>query len=159
MQIFKTFNKVSLKLLPSTIAYFIVFVVIAGIMVFSESKNSSSEKFISKKTEIAVLDKDNSPCSKALYNYLDKIHIIKDIGADKESITDEFYNRNIWFVLEIPEGFEEKLLSGNFEDTLKYSSHSDSFSSLLIMQGFKLPVKLRVILSSSIDFKASKRNL
>lgn len=106
MQVFKAFYRSILKHYKPILIYTFVFVIIQLILVNNVSKQSYGN-FTSTKVKIAVFDHDNTAESKALYDYLDETQNIISIKEDKESMADELFNRNVNYILTIPEGFSK----------------------------------------------------
>ena len=104
MQVYKTFIKIALRNLGLAIMYISIFTSLSFALANS-SKNNDPLDFEDTKIDIAVIDKDNTDTSKAVYDYLDKIHNIKDIGDDEESINDELYFKNVKQVIILEKGF------------------------------------------------------
>ena len=70
MQVFKTFFKISLRFLPSTIVYIVIYGVLSLVLPNVQGK-SANMIFEAEKINVAVIDNDNSALSKALYEYID----------------------------------------------------------------------------------------
>ncbi len=131
MQVFKTFFKISLRFLPSTIIYVIIFGVLSMILP-NTVQNSSSQTFTATRLKIAVIDNDNSTLSKGLYDYLDETHTIVDIGADEEKWRDELFFRNVLYILVINEGMEENIESEKYENLITAYEDPASNSSYIV---------------------------
>lgn len=131
MQVFKTFIKIALRNLGLAIMYISIFTSLSFGLARSSEKNEQLS-FTDSKIKIAVIDKDNSETSKALYNFLDEIHTIVDIGEDEESISDELYYKNVLQVITIEEGFEKKVMDGNSEGAISSYESPGSNSSYIV---------------------------
>lgn len=117
MQLFKAFYKIAWKRLPAISIYFIVFVALTFLL-GTTSENNLNANFQSKSLDICVIDEDHSAASEGLVNYLDSIHNLFSLENDPEMLQDYLYYRYISYVLTIPEGFEEKLATGETEELL-----------------------------------------
>lgn len=105
MQTFKAFYKTTTKHIGTIIMYVVIFLIISFMMSTMLSEKISEVTLA--KVNIAVFDYDNSVLSKGLYDYLNRTHTIIDIEDNDEIIKDELFNRNVAYVLTIPEGFSE----------------------------------------------------
>lgn len=131
MQVFKTFFKISLRFLPSTIVYIIIFGVLSMVLP-NTVQSSSAQTFKATKLKIAVIDNDNSTISQGLYDYLDDTHTIVDIGADEETWRDDLFYRNVIYILVINEGLEQNIESGNYENLITAYEDPASNSSYIV---------------------------
>lgn len=122
MQVFKTFFKISLRFLPSTIIYIVIYGVLSLVLPNVQSK-SSSLIYEAEQINVAVIDNDNSTLSKSLYEYINANHNIRNIGEDDSKWRDSIYYRRVAYILIIDEGMEEKILSG-YEGEL-FSAYED----------------------------------
>ena len=105
MQVFKTFFKISKKQIASSVIYLGIFLLLVNII--SNLKSNETVDYADKKCKIVVYDYDNSEESVRLKNYLESVHIVKDIKDDDEDILDSLYLQNVDYVLYIEEGYSE----------------------------------------------------
>lgn len=133
MQIFKTFFNVSKKYMMSFFIYTGIFLGLTSMMVASQSK-SSETTFEASSVDMAIFDHDNSSLSKALSDYLKENNNIIEIDEDINSIKDSLYQREVYYVLIIPNGFEQNVKAGNTDtlDTYKIDSQASVFLDGLI---------------------------
>ena len=131
MQVFKTFFKISLRFLPSTIIYIVIYGILSLVLP-NVQNNNTNLIYEAEKINVAVIDNDNSTISKSLYEYINANHIIRDIGEDESKWRDNIYYRRVAYILIIDEGMEEKILSGY--DGELFSAYEDlaSDSSYII---------------------------
>lgn len=134
MQVYKTFFKIAKAHFKSTVVYLIVFLVLAVLMsLVSDSDNSS--RFEISSVDICVIDEDQSTASLALYDYLCTMHTPVTFDSyDNETLQDNLYYQNISYVLRIPEGFEEDLLSGGTNALPETAKRQDSASGYFVDQ-------------------------
>ena len=118
MQHFKAFYKVAWKRVPSTIIYFVCFVILTFLM-GSTSETNMEANFQMYALDICVIDEDNTAASEALVDYLGSMHNLVTLENNPEVLQDNLYYRMVSYVLTIPEGFEEKLLNGETEGLLE----------------------------------------
>ena len=108
MQVYKVFFQILNKQKGQIIMYLGIFMGIA-LAVSSQEGKSTEVAFEASSYQFAVFDEDNSAVSKALVQYLETDNEKVTIADSKESIQDELYNRNVYSVLRIPEGFGDSL--------------------------------------------------
>ena len=118
MQHFKAFYKVAWKRVPSTIIYFIIFVILTFLM-GSTAETNMDANFQASSLDICVMDEDHTTASEALVAYLGSIHNLVALENEPEVLQDNLYYRTVSYVLTIPEGFEENLLAGKTEELLR----------------------------------------
>lgn len=117
MQVFKSFFKIAGKRLRSACIYFIIYTVI--ILVFSFTAESSfNGNFQSSELSLYIEDHDGTDASHALCAYLDSLHEVTTEPLSREEIADRMYYRMLNYVLIIPQGFEERLLTQNADGFL-----------------------------------------
>lgn len=104
MQVFKIFYKCLFKRITSVVIYISVFAVICVISAMSANTEDAAS-FKAEQMKISVFDHDNTPESRALYDYLADTQQLVNIKDDNETIADELYFRNIDYALIIPNGF------------------------------------------------------
>lgn len=106
MQVFKTFMKVTKKRIPIASIYVIIFIAIGFLM---SSNATQTTDFKATKLNVSIIDEDNTYESKALIEYIGKNHDIVEIDDDKDKILDALYYQSVDYVLNIKEGYSEKL--------------------------------------------------
>ena len=108
MQVYKVFFQILNKQKGQIIMYLGIFMGIA-LAVSSQKGKSTEVAFEASSYQFAIFDEDNSSVSKALIQNLETNNERVTIVDSKESIQDELYNRNVYSVLRIPEGFGDSL--------------------------------------------------
>ena len=88
--------------------YLGIFISIA-LMVNSQNK-TGSETFAQESLNIGIINKDGGVLAKKLAAYLDQYHTVLSLPDDKDVIQDKLFNRDVYYVVTIPENFEEKCL-------------------------------------------------
>lgn len=115
MQVFKLYFKLLKSYKGVVILYFVIFLAVALIM----TKNLAYDSEVAMdetKLDIMIVDEDKKTFGKALEEYFGSQHNLVDMEYDKEKITDALYWRDLDYVLVIPEGFEESILSDEIDD-------------------------------------------
>lgn len=123
MQVYKTFFKMLLRNLTAGLLYLGIFIGITFSVVHS---NSQYDVFSATKINIAVIDRDNSSLSKALYDYLDENQKIVSIDANEDKWADELFYRTTDYILVIENGFESRVSDGTYQNLLTSYSAPDS---------------------------------
>ena len=133
MQVYKTFFKIAKAKLPSSMVYFIVFLILTIIMSATAIKDNK-QKFEASSVKICIIDKDQSTASAALYDYLTLVHTPVTFDSyDNETLQDNLFYENISYVLTIPGGFEQQLLAGE-NPQVETSKRADSVSGYFVDQ-------------------------
>ncbi|SCG82187.1 antibiotic transport system permease protein [Proteiniborus sp. DW1] len=111
MQVYKAFFKIILKNLSQIIIYFVVFIGITTILA-SSSPNTVATDFTEAKVNIVLINHDtNSKLVEGLRKHLSQNANIKDIPDDTQKLQDALFFREVEYILRIPMGFTEGLLS------------------------------------------------
>lgn len=92
----------------------------------------STVSFELQSLDIAVIDHDGGTLAKGLTDYLSGFHNIKDIPDDKSILQDRLFYREVYYVVTIPENFEEKCLHGT--ETLPVTKVPGSTSGYYVDQ-------------------------
>lgn len=147
MQTFKTFFKIAKKQLPNCIIYFVIFLAIMFLMSFA-AEDSNAKQYEAYSLDISVIDLDDSGASQSLMNYLDSVHELVPMENDGEMIQDSLYYYKVSYVLTIPQGFEEALLSGETDNLVKSSKRQDSATGFFVDEQINQYLKtLRIYLA------------
>ena len=143
MQVFKLYFKRLKSYKGEVILYFVIFMAVAVIM----TKNLAADSNVSMKEtklDIMIVDEDKKTLGGALEEYFGSRHDLVEMEYDKEQITDALYWRKLDYVLVIPKGFEESILSDEIDDmelqNMKVPGYYDAvfFESELSMYTAKL---------------------
>lgn len=112
MQVFKAYFKIIKKNMPQMMIYLVIF---AGLSVaFSRMGTGSTiEEFTGSKPNIAMFSNDKkSAVLDGLIDYLGKNAQIMPIDDTQEARQDALFFRKVSYILQIPDGFTQSLLSG-----------------------------------------------
>ncbi|MBQ9118664.1 MAG: ABC transporter permease [Lachnospiraceae bacterium] len=124
MQTFKLFMTLLKRNLPSVSIYVVIFAIIS-VVITSSNQSSSAQLYQDEAIPFTVIDEDKSALSEGLREYLaQKNEYVEHSGAVEELQMDMYY-RDIYYVLIIPEGFEEGVKAGE-EPTLQNYKIKDS---------------------------------
>ena len=111
MQTYKAFLKIAKKTCPSAMLYFVIFMVIC---IMSASQGEQNEAEIYKDTQInfTVFNRDDSELGEAVKEYLSEKNNYVELLDEEEAIRLGLYYRSVYYILIIPEGFEEAIANG-----------------------------------------------
>lgn len=124
--------KIIKKNIPGLLIYILVFLGVS-IIVSSTAANpqKAESNFMNKKADIAFISEENSPLVDGLRNELGKIANFIDLPDNKEALQDALFFRRVVYILHIPEGFTQKIMSGG-EAYLEKTCVPDSASNAYI---------------------------
>lgn len=131
MQVFKAFIKTSLRFLPQTMLYFVIFCTIA-FLISNNAQDTGQSGFRSAELDIGIADEDDSAASRALTEYLGASHRVERIGADKEEVLDRLFYRDLDYILVLPDRFGERLLKGEKEGLFETIQIPGAYNSLFV---------------------------
>ena len=117
MTVFKTYFKIAKKHMGNLIMYTAIFLSIT--MFIAQNNMSSVESYSGATVRIAIFDEDNSEVSKGLTTYLGIQHELVSLEKDLDAIRDALYIRKAEYVITIPKGFEESVLTGTEDNQLE----------------------------------------
>lgn len=117
MQVYKTFFKISKKRWASTAIYFTVYAILT-LMLSGSAKDTFTGYFQSTQLSVSLTDADKSTASEALCDYLSSLHNVTETDGESEAVLDQIYYRTLDYAVTIPQGFEERLLSGETDGLL-----------------------------------------
>lgn len=131
MQVFKTFFKIVKHYLGSMSMYFVIFAIIFFVM-SSLGNSNTVTNFTEKKSNISIIDRDQSFYSKELASYLGGLHNLVELKDDTETLQNELYYRSVDYILIIPKGYGDKVETGTFDNLLQNVKVPDSFSGTYV---------------------------
>lgn len=129
MQVYKCFMKIVRQNLNLIIMYLAIFVVIT-VSFSGIATGQESQTFADAKVNLTVIDRDGSAASGALQDFLYERHKPVPLADDTEALQDALYSQEVSYVLFIPSGYEETLLTGGqprLESTQSSGSYSDTY--------------------------------
>lgn len=127
MQVFKLFFKIAKTKWIATLIFLGIFLLI---LTFTDVGQGATE-FSSSKMALTVYDHDNTSASRQLCDYLKKNNEIVDIEDDKDKLIDALYVTSTNYVIDINEGFEEKLAKGETDELFTTRYLHDSYTNKL----------------------------
>ena len=149
MQVFKAFFKSLYVHRTTVVIYLFVFVLIALLMGWN-SDRSSEKMFASEDLSVAVIDKDGSPLSRALVQYLGQTEKLVTPRSDSpEQLKDDASFGVIDYALIINKGAAEKIASGEYEGAMEYVSYPQSAGGYLMSRKINSFIKNVIVYEKS----------
>ena len=131
MIVFKGFLILVKRNLEIGFLYLAIFMTIC-IMVQLMTKGEGMNQFQEESLKIAVIDRDGGRLSESIKEYLGEKHQLVNLEDDKTVIQENLFYRNIFYVVTIPEDFEQKYLKEG--ERLKTTKVPGTFSAYYIDQ-------------------------
>lgn len=132
MQVFKCFFKIVRSKKLSMSIYAGIFFALT--ILFSSFGKNSDTGFQTTKINVGIVDHDKSTVSKALKTFLSNEQNVKDIKDEKKTMQNELFYRNAEYILILPKGFGESLLSENKKAQIENVKVPGSTSGYMIDQ-------------------------
>ena len=133
MHTYKTFLKIALKNAPSVMMYFIIFMVIC-IMSSSQSEKSAEEMYEDSKIRFAVLNRDESDLGETIKDFLTEKNNYVELEDEEEAIRLALYYRSVYYIVVVPEGFENAIKNGEDMELMNYKVSDSSQGYYMDMQ-------------------------
>lgn len=111
MQTYKAFLKIAKKNCPSAMLYFVIFMVIC-IMATSQNQESQNEIYKDEEINFTVFNRDGSELGEAVKEYLSEKNQYVEVEDEEDAIRLSLYYRSVYYILIIPEGFEDAIAGG-----------------------------------------------
>ena len=108
MTVFKGFLTITKRNLHIVLLYAGIFLSISIMVQKSVGKDDSQANFEQTSLDIAVIDRDGGELARGLASYLEQYHTLKDVPDDPSIIQDRLFYREVYYVVTIPEDFEER---------------------------------------------------
>lgn len=135
MQVYKAFFKIIYKNLSQIMIYVLVFIVLA-VLLTNTYISPINGNFTETKVNIAFINHDtNSKLVEGLKDYLSKNANIVNIPDNTQKLQDALFFRKVEYIIKVPKGFTEGLLSGKsvqLEKTTLPSSTSGMYMDSII---------------------------
>ena len=112
MTVFRGFLTITKRNLLMVIMYLAIFLTI-GTLASSTHNNTSGTGFHAKELTVGVVDHDGSVLSKGLSKYLSQYHTVRQMPDDTAKLQDALFNRNVYYIVTIPEDFKASCLRKN----------------------------------------------
>lgn len=148
MTVFKTYFKIVKAYLPIMLTFTIIFTFFA---VFTTRNTKPSGNFTSAKSNVMVVNHDDSNMTAHFMKYIQKNAKIVETKKTEEARKDELFFRKIDEIIEIPEGFGEQLLKGEMPKikTQKVPDSTNGIYTELLFEQYLKTVNIYVKLNMS----------
>lgn len=127
MQVFKLFFKIAKTKWLATLIFLGIFLLILN---FTDV-GGGAQSFSTSKMSLTVYDHDNTDASKRLYEHLKKNNEIVEIEDDKDKLIDALYITSTNYVIDIKEGYAERLAKGETDGLFTTRYLHDSYTNKL----------------------------
>lgn len=152
MTVFRAYFKVAKKFANSLIGYTVIFTVLMIIMMANRS-NTTTEDFIDQGIDLSIINHDDNDITDKFIAYLETKHHRVEVEENEDSFRDAIYNRTVSYILIIPEGFGESLLSDNTMELGSYKLPGSLSSNFFEMDMNSFLDTYRTYLSFGMDSK------
>ena len=102
------------------------------LLTFFAGSNTQNNTFEAERLSVSVIDMDNTEESKALIDFIGQRHDLVDIENDKDTILDALYYEKTDYVLNIKEGYAEKLSNGKTNELFTNYKIPDSYTGVFV---------------------------
>lgn len=157
MHTYKTFLKIALKNCPSVMLYFIIFMVIC-IMSSSQGEEAAKEMYKDEEIRFTVFNRDDSELGEAIKDYLSENNRYVEVEDNEETIRLKLYYRSVYYIVVIPEGFEDAIKNGEDMELMNYKVTDSSPGYYMDMQveSYMQTLKSYIAAGYSIDEATAK---
>lgn len=159
MQVFRLFFKI---IKDKKLSIFINVGIFLAVCLFVSflTHTEKDDQFTDVSLDIAVVDKDHSPLSIAITDYLEQRHNLKNVKGTKEGLQDSLYFQETEYILLIPQGFADSFAhEGESKlETLKAPGTSTGYLLDSQIEDFLQNVHLGLVGGSSLN-EAAKQAL
>ena len=150
MTVFKGYLTIIKRNLAYMISWIFIFFLIT-LMINAFSPNSQKGIFKAESVDIAVIDRDHSPLSQGLIDYLSLQNHVTLSDGDLDQLTTALYYRTYTYVLSMPEGFGNSFPTDG--ETLKVTKVPGS------TEGYYLDAQINSFLNQIRVYQSSGLNL
>lgn len=132
MQVFKCFFKIVRSKKLQMMIYGSIFIALT--VMFSNFGRDNDVGFQTTKVNVGIVDHDQSTVSKALKRFLAEEQNVKVMKDDKKNMQNELFYRNVEYILILPKGFGDSLMSEDKKAQIKNVKVPNSTSGYMIDQ-------------------------
>ncbi|MDE6251890.1 MAG: ABC transporter permease [Lachnospiraceae bacterium] len=111
MHTFKAFLLILRKNMPSIMVYTGICIALI-FMISSNNAEDVENKYKGKEIPFTIIDRDGGKFGDTIKEYLSKKNDYKECKDDIDNLRNNIFYRNVYYVLIIPEGYEDAVLSG-----------------------------------------------
>lgn len=110
MTVFKGFLLITKRNIHMMFLYIAIFLTIA--ISAQKMTGGNQSGFAQESLNIAVIDRDGGKLARGLADYLAQYHTLVDLPDDPSVIQDRMFYREVYYIVTIPEDFEDRCLYG-----------------------------------------------
>ncbi len=132
MPVFKLFFLLVKRNALSLIIYAGIFMVLLTLL--TSNGEQAKGAFKESKTSVGIVDLDKSDLSESLISYLESKHHVKVVEKDTERMAEELYYYIYEVIIEIPEGLEKSMLTGDGKNIIMYDTPDSSSQAYVFRQ-------------------------
>lgn len=157
MQTYKTFLRIALKNSPSVMIYFVIFMVIS-IMSSSQGEQAAKEMYQDEEIRFTVFNRDESELGETIKEYLSEKNKYVEVEDDEEAIRFALYYRSVYYIVVIPEGFEEAIKNGGDMELMNYkvTDSSPGYYMELEVESYMQTLKSYIAAGYTLDEATEK---
>ncbi len=111
MTVFKGFLLITKRNIHMMFLYIAIFLTIA--IAVQKMTGGNQSGFKQESLNIAVIDRDGGKLARGLADYLAQYHTLVDLPDDPSVIQDRMFYREVYYIVTIPEDFEDRCLYGD----------------------------------------------
>ena len=111
MTVFKGFLLITKRNIHMMFLYIAIFLTIA--IAAQKMTGGNQSGFKQESLNIAVIDRDGGKLARGLADYLAQYHTLVDLPDDPSVIQDRMFYREVYYIVTIPEDFEDRCLYGD----------------------------------------------
>lgn len=131
MTVFKCYMKILRQNIGLVIMYLAIFFSVAIVMQFAAGKSEDS-LFETASIDLGVVNEDGGTLAQGLVDYLSGIHHVMLMDNNPEQLQENFFYRNVEYILQIPADFYETCMVNG--ESLKVTKVPGSYSSFYVDQ-------------------------
>lgn len=154
MQTFQLFMKLVKRNIPSVIIYFIIFMVIA-VMSGENGGEGTIKIYQDEAIPFTVLNRDGSRLGEEIKNSLSKNNIYVEEEDNLEVLQNDMYYRKIYYVLIIPEGFEQSVREGREMPLANYKVEGSAMGYYMDLSVDAYLSSLKAYIAAGVPFDSA----
>jgi ABC-2 type transport system permease protein len=131
MQVYKCFLKIVRQNMFLIVMYLAIFIVLV-VALSTVGQDQEVKNFSDTKVNLAVIDNDGSETSTVLVGLLGERHTLVNLENDNQTLQDALYNRDVEYILFIPEGYEQALVSQETPPKLENAQVPNSYTGAYV---------------------------
>lgn len=131
MKLFKLYMKLMRAHKNMVFMYLGIFMVLTIFNTLATQNSNTNQAYSKVKTDITIVDKDQSELSTNLTKHLAKTNTLVDVGESEMDIKDALFYHKVSIVIEIPKGFETSFKANAVKQVKTEQSQGDANGTLV----------------------------